>query len=120
MSKALALICALLLVATALQPVSAVICESFTTQEKCEQIMTSSGGCKWTEEEKCVHDPTKILPAGMVGIASVGEAVPVFLGSQPAPEVRQRSGRCRRDGFWVLFLADLTNTRRSIPLSVQK
>ena len=93
MSKSLALVCGLLLVATVLHPAGAVICESFTTQEKCEQIMTSSGGCKWVAEEgKCVHDPTKILPAGMVGIASVGDAVPVFVGSPPQPEVSCRGG----------------------------
>lgn len=88
MSKTLALVCGLLLVAAMMQPAGAVICESFTTQEKCEQIMTSSGGCKWLAEEgKCVHDPTKILPAGMVGIASVGDAVPVFVADPPAAEV---------------------------------
>ena len=96
MGKTLALACGLLLVAAMLQPAGAVICESFTSKEQCEKTMTSSGGCQWTEEGKCVHDPSKILPAGMVGIASVGEAVPVFLGSQPAAEVSGRSGVAER------------------------
>ena len=77
---------ALLLLFCILHVCRAVICESFTDQATCERTMTSEGGCKWIPPPSnpdgslvisgssgaCVHDPTKILPAGMAGITSIG------------------------------------------------
>lgn len=108
MKNALIFVCGLLILSTALPNVQAVICESFVTQDVCERTMTSSGGCRWevTSENQgsCVHDPTRILPAGMAAIANVD--VPEFLEDAPVPEVR--------DAF--LFVSDTTN-KIDVPLS---
>jgi hypothetical protein len=91
MKNALIIICGLLILSITILRVEAVICESFVNQEVCERTMTSSGGCRWEprgeKEGVCVPDPSKILPAGMVAIASL--EVPEFLADIPAPEVRK-------------------------------
>lgn len=82
--NAVLLLCGLVLLSTVLPTVQAVTCDSFTAYDQCEKAMTSSGGCKWVEGVGCRNDPSKILPAGMVGIASI--EMPEFI-TQPASEV---------------------------------
>ena len=84
--NAVLFLCGLVLLATVLPSVQAVTCDSFTSVDQCEKAMTSNGGCKWVKGTGCISDPSKILPAGMVGIANI--EMPEFI-TQPSLEVRR-------------------------------
>ena len=79
----------LLLAAAAPLPCSAVLCDSFVSQAQCERTVTSSGGCSWDGATlSCFTDPAKILPAGVVAIAEVGDLPPVV---KPLPLALEES-----------------------------
>lgn len=65
----------LLLIFMIYQPlaVHGVICESFTTEDQCQGLMTSSGECFWREAaQQCFTNTTKRVPPGVVAITTVG------------------------------------------------
>ena len=81
-------LCCLILISTMVPVARAVICESFKNPEQCERTFTSSGGCRWNQENVCVSDPSKPLPPGVVAIASIDSIeVPRIYMNEPIAEV---------------------------------